>query len=376
MRASPASARLRPWVLLLLATLAPAAARAGDPAPAGVPPAEDDEESRGYVGFSPVVAELLSPEERKELGVSSGFVVRGVTPGMPAEVAGLRAGDVIVSIGGKPIPATKAFTPESSKEETEPFWNAWKAMTKDVKPGSQVVMVVRRGKEERTLTATAVDYDTRKRFEYVAEEEASYPKLPPLAEAGPPKAETFDFEKVEDSRPEGFLPFLGMWEVRAEDGPKENQVLLQDSVVEPWAFCVATGPGRALADGNVSVRFRPVSGREDASGGIVFRLKDRKNYYVARANALETNLRLYVVVDGERRTIGDASVPAPKMGAWHTLEVRFAGDELKAVLDGKHEVSAKDPTFASGWTGLWTKADSTTEFDDLKIQPAAPPPPK
>jgi len=37
------------------------------------------------------------------------------------------------------------------------------------------------------------------------------------------------------------------------------------------------------------VKFKPISGREDQAGGLVWRAKDPNNYYVARANALEDN---------------------------------------------------------------------------------------
>ena len=53
-------------------------------------------------------------------------------------------------------------------------------------------------------------------------------------------------------------------------------------------------------DVQVSVAFKPVSGRIDQAAGIGVRLKDANNYYIARANALEGNVRLYKVVGGQR----------------------------------------------------------------------------
>jgi hypothetical protein len=79
---------------------------------------------------------------------------------------------------------------------------------------------------------------------------------------------------------------------------------------------------------------------------IVFRVQNRKTYYVARANALEDNLRIYVVKDGNRTQLATAQVEKPKLKAWHTLEVSFVGTTFKATLDGKGSVEATDAYLA------------------------------
>jgi hypothetical protein len=360
----------RLWLVLALGLVAPAAARGEDPKEPAAP--ADDTETRGYVGFGASPAGMLEEADRKDLAAKEGVVVTSVTPGMPGEAAGLRRGDVIVSIDGTPVPEGKGLTRESKEGDFTKWQDAWKALFAKVRPGSKVVFVVRRGAETATLEATAVDYETRKRLEDAATE-ADEARAPDPATGGEPKAASFDFEDVEAERPPGFLPYRGLWEVRGEDAPKPNQVLLQDSSVEPWTTCLVTGPGLALADGKASVRWKPVSGAGDQTGGIVFRATDRRTYYLARANALEDNLRIYVVRKDERTQIASVDVKAPAKGAWHTLEVSFVGTKLTATLDGKDAVSVADDTFARGWVGLWTKADSVTEFDDLKVEPAPPP---
>jgi hypothetical protein len=49
----------------------------------------------------------------------------------------------------------------------------------------------------------------------------------------------------------------------------------------------------SLKDGFVEVKFKPISGKEDQAGGVIWRAKDSNNYYVARANALEDNVTIY-----------------------------------------------------------------------------------
>ncbi len=86
-----------------------------------------------------------------------------------------------------------------------------------------------------------------------------------------------------------------------------------------------------MEDGFVEVKFKPLSGREDQAGGIVWRWKDGDNYYIARANALENNVSLYHTEDGRRKTI--KYVDAPVAGnQWHTLRVEFRGTRIRVLL--------------------------------------------
>ena len=154
----------------------------------------------------------------------------------------------------------------------------------------------------------------------------------------------------------------GQWARRPSDG---RQVLAQTAETQPWA--VALLQDQKFADLDVSVRFRPVSGKEDASGGIIFRARDGRNYLLVRANALENNFRLYTVVNGKRSTLASARVTEPRLGTWHTLRVAATGPKIRAYLDGVQLLDHEDQTFAEGWIGLWTKADSVTEFADLEV---------
>ena len=80
---------------------------------------------------------------------------------------------------------------------------------------------------------------------------------------------------------------------------------------------------------DVSVRFKPMAGREDASGGIVFRCAEGR-YYVVRANALENNVRLYYY-DRGRHQLATARVQPPALGQWHTLRVVAVGDHMQSL---------------------------------------------
>ncbi|PYJ15078.1 MAG: hypothetical protein DME96_14425 [Verrucomicrobia bacterium] len=180
------------------------------------------------------------------------------------------------------------------------------------------------------------------------------------------RVERFDFEQ---KGIEGWKTVDGRWSVEeAKDAPSGKKVLVQRAVENQFNVIVA--PGGPYTDADVSIRFKPISGREDASGGIVFRFSEGK-YYVVRANALENNFRLYYYDNG-RRQLATAAVQPPALGQWHTLRIAAVGDHIQAYLNGRLLLDHRDSRFKAGQIGLWTKSDSVTAFDDLEIKSNKP----
>ena len=178
--------------------------------------------------------------------------------------------------------------------------------------------------------------------------------------ANTPRSAVSGQEKLKDD----FEKDNPKWTFAAGQWVRRSGVLAQTAETQPWA--VAILEEKKFADVDVAVKFRPISGKEDASGGILFRARDAKNYYLVRANALEDNFRLYTMKDGSRGQIASAKVGAPKLGEWHSMRVVAKGSKIQAYLDGKLLIDHDDKTYSEGYVGLWTKADSVTEFDDLE----------
>jgi len=153
------------------------------------------------------------------------------------------------------------------------------------------------------------------------------------------------------------------WTVEADtNAPTPPNVLMQSGTgTLPW--CVKRDA--SIVDGWIETKFKPISGKEDAAGGLVWRWKDGNTYYVARANALENNVSLYFTRGGRRNTIKYVDAPVAK-NQWHTLRVEFAGKNILVILDGKLYIEQQDEHIAGpGAVGVWTKADSVTAFDDF-----------
>ena len=175
-------------------------------------------------------------------------------------------------------------------------------------------------------------------------------------------AERWDFDA---KGIDGWTIVTGQWAVEDMAGaPSGKRVLVQRAVNNDFNVIVAAGP--QYADVDVSMKFRPISGREDASGGIVFRFSDGR-YYLIRANALEDNFRFYYY-DRGRRMLESARVRPPALGQWHAVRAVMIGDHVQGWLNGTLLLDYRDKRFAAGRVGLWTKADSITAFDDLTIR--------
>lgn len=160
------------------------------------------------------------------------------------------------------------------------------------------------------------------------------------------------------------------WTVERDTTSPSAPNALKQSGAGDFPWCVKAGT--SLANGFVEVKFKPLSGRDDQAGGVVWRWRDGDNYYVARANALENNVSLYYTERGNRKTLKYVDAPVPAK-VWHLLRVEFVGDRIKVLLDGKVAIETQDTHIvAGGAVGAWTKADSVTAFDDFRYAPTTP----
>lgn len=187
--------------------------------------------------------------------------------------------------------------------------------------------------------------------------------------AGTGEIHGFDFEADETGQlPDTFVHVLGDWVVANDEGASSgSRVLRQSGEFASPDFPRVLLESLTFADPRVSVRCRMDAGDVDQACGLLFRARDSENYYVTRANALEGNIRLYRVVEGERQEFASADREV-SAGAWHTLEVRVDGSRITVSWDGVESIAESDETFSEpGKVGIWVKADSITSFDDFEV---------
>jgi hypothetical protein len=167
---------------------------------------------------------------------------------------------------------------------------------------------------------------------------------------------------------------LATWEMPADlKGPEGESViaLTKANHETDTTFNLLWTDQVQFKDGALQVRIKPISGEDDQGGGLIWRAKDKNNYYVCRYNPLEKNLRLYKVVDGQREQLASADKELPA-GEWATLTVEVAGESVKASLNGEQLIEVSDSTFTeAGGVGYWTKADAATAFAGFKSESAS-----
>ena len=168
----------------------------------------------------------------------------------------------------------------------------------------------------------------------------------------------YDFEKTDLSK----WYTYGKWEITT-DGTEHRASMIQRS---DGAFNLCYTKDIHFTDGDIVVAFRANTGHIDQGGGIMWRVQDNDNYYVARFNPLEDNFRFYIVHDGMRSELASADVKLSS--GWHKMKIEQQGDSFKGYIDGKQYLEYKDAHLnKAGGVGVWTKADAHTFFDDLTI---------
>jgi len=188
----------------------------------------------------------------------------------------------------------------------------------------------------------------------------------------PPTETAFTFDNYEAGKtPSGWSNYftgkggLGHWEILDVEG---NKILAQVSKENyGYHFDVIVYDDLSCTDVEITVKFKGVEGSEDQGGGPVWRYQDADNYYIARANPLENNYRVYKVINGNRKQLKSVNMEI-NTGKWYTLKITMEGDEINCYFDGELKLKTSDSSFSNpGKTGLWTKADAVTYFDDFEV---------
>ena len=102
------------------------------------------------------------------------------------------------------------------------------------------------------------------------------------AGGGEKKVWTFDDDEV-GAIAKGFTNEVGEWKVVSTT---EGKVLAQSAKSPNPVFNIALASETDVKDVDISVRMKAIAGENDQGGGLVWRAKDAKNYYVARNNPL------------------------------------------------------------------------------------------
>jgi hypothetical protein len=196
-----------------------------------------------------------------------------------------------------------------------------------------------------------------------------------------------DFDSV---RPGGLPPGWTVPPPSEGHGPKWEVLKDTSAPSPPYVFGqLAPEKGQApsplailekpsFKDGEVSVRVKPVTGRDDRTGGLIWRYRDPGNYYLVCADAMRKNVVVYRIQNGVRTPLVPKGMSAARFAtphniqanAWAILKVAFRGPAYAVYVNHRRVLQGTDSTFGTaGHVGLWTHAGSVTYFDDFRVNP-------
>jgi len=224
--------------------------------------------------------------------------------------------------------------------------------------------------------------------------------LAPLTQAiATEQALKIDFaNETVGAEPKSLVPVVGIWRIENDEGKKvlavdgrqwkqgQSSAGIADKAralygeryaefldrVQAYAYypyTVATDV-QDFRGGEISVRFKGLSGRIDQGAGILFNLKGNGDYLALRANCLENNLVLWKFEKGKRSAVSWVRNAPAVSRQWHDLKLRVSGPKVQGYLDGKLYLEYTLPVTVSGRIGLWSKADSYMHFSDYTVTSA------
>jgi hypothetical protein len=167
----------------------------------------------------------------------------------------------------------------------------------------------------------------------------------------------FTFAEARKAAPE-------RWIVRRDEN---HNVLAHLGEPGDHGFALALLQGPEYMRVSVSVRLRLTGGGRSA--GLVWRVRDPDNYYLARLDLNDQDISLYRVVGGNRVRIEREDDLELDPEAWHTLKILQRDQTTRVYLGGIRVFEARDRTFQTpGTVGLWSTGDSVAEFDDFRVE--------
>jgi hypothetical protein len=194
----------------------------------------------------------------------------------------------------------------------------------------------------------------------------------------PDPVRTLDFEAAENvpgKPPPGWSPAEtdgsgtpAVWSIEVDpSAPAGPKVLAVHTANIEKTFNLIVYEEATALDLDAEVSIKAGTGTDDQGGGIMFRVRDAMNYYLARWNPLEKNVRVYVIEEARRTTLGSADVET--RSGWHRLGIRAKGPAIEVTFEGRSLIQVTDDRITqAGRIGLWTKADASSSFDGLSVR--------
>lgn len=155
------------------------------------------------------------------------------------------------------------------------------------------------------------------------------------------------------------------WDVRRE---RETAFLVHAAGAGPsGGIALALVEGAEHENVRVSARLRLAAG--ERAGGVVWRVRDAQQFYMAALDLAAQRLEVYRVIGGNRVRLRSRQNLQLDPGAWHTLAAVHEGNEIRVYLGGLQVFEFWDRALrGSGLAGVWSAAAATVHVDWIRVQ--------
>lgn len=191
------------------------------------------------------------------------------------------------------------------------------------------------------------------------------------------RAWTFDKDQVGEV-PKGFTVLAagqqpgGVWKIETQaTAPSSPNVL---SGVSHCAACIELliAQGFQYEYPELVIRIHEGAGAPTGQVGVVFGMRDHKNFYATVVDLSQKTIEIVRVSDGNESVVGRAALKV-KPVEWHTLRVQrntiISKDFVETVFDGNLALSVEDQAFGVGQVGLLIRGETSAHFDNFNAAP-------
>ncbi len=188
---------------------------------------------------------------------------------------------------------------------------------------------------------------------------------------------TFDKDQVGEV-PKGFTVLAtegqsaGAWKIETQPTPPSSPNVVLG--VSRCATCVQllVAQGFQYEYPDLVIRIRQGVGATPGQVGVVFGMKDPKNYYATVVDLSQKAIEVVRVIDGKESVLGRAALRV-KQVEWHTLRVQrntiISKDFVETVFDGNLALSVEDQALGVGQVGLLVRGETSAHFDNFNAAP-------
>jgi hypothetical protein len=191
------------------------------------------------------------------------------------------------------------------------------------------------------------------------------------------RAWTFDKDQV-GAVPKGFTVVTSVeqpgavWKIETQPTAPSSPHVLGGVSHCPSCLELLIAKGFQYEYPELVIRIHAGAGGASGQAGVLFGMKDHKNFYATVVDLSKKTIEIVRVIDGNESVLGRAALKV-KPVEWHTLRVQrntiISKDVIQTFFDGQSALSVQDQALGAGEVGLLIRGETSALFDNFNASP-------